>query len=133
MKVRFPLSAKILLWFGLNLAFLALVFYVFVQAQFGIGLDSLLMGRAGDRIQVMTDVVSRELDKTPRTEWDDLLSSLARIYQVKLVLFRNDGSQVAGEKTALPADVAGKLLPAKGPLGRQMPPPSDRRPGPPDG
>jgi two-component system sensor histidine kinase CpxA len=130
MRVRFPLSVKILLWFGLNLAFLALVFYVFVQAQFGIGLDSLLMGRAGDRIQVMTDVVIRELDRSPRAEWDDLLKQFSAIYQVKLVLFRNEGSQVAGEKMTLPAEVAGKLLPPKGLLGRQMPPLSDRRPGP---
>jgi two-component system sensor histidine kinase CpxA len=131
MKVRFPLSAKILLWFGLNLAFLGLVFYVFVQAQFGIGLDSLLLGQAGERIQVMTDIVSRELDKSPRAEWDDLLKQFSTLYQVKLVLFRNDGSQIAGEKIALPADVANKLLPPKGPLGRQMPPPGERRPGPP--
>src|SRR3954471_5441614 len=128
MKVRFPLSAKILLWFGLNLAFLALVFYVFVQAQFGIGLDSLLLGQAGNRIQVMTDVVSRELDKTPRADWDELLKQFSALYQVKLVLFRNEGSQVAGEKITLPAAVAEKLLPPKGPLGRQLPPPGDRRP-----
>ena len=34
MKIRFPLSAKILLWFFLNLIFLGLVFYVFVRIQF---------------------------------------------------------------------------------------------------
>src|SRR5581483_9171325 len=122
MKMGFPLSAKILLWFFLNLLILGLVFYVFAQAQFGLGLDSLVMGRAGDRIQVMTDVVSRELNRSAHSEWNDLLKQFSELYQVKLVVFRNDGLQVAGESLVLPPEVTAKLREGRTPPGRGMNP-----------
>ncbi|SRR5581483_6488279 len=131
MKMGFPLSAKILLWFFLNLLILGLVFYVFAQAQFGLGLDSLVMGRAGDRIQVMTDVVSRELNRSAHSEWNDLLKQFSELYQVKLVVFRNDGLQVAGESLVLPPEVTAKLREGRTPPGRGMNPPRDRELRPP--
>ena len=126
MKLRFPLYAKILLWFFLNLVFLGLVFYIFVRAQFGLGLDSLLLGQAGNRIQVMTDVITRELAKTPRNDWNDLLKQFSAIYQVNLVVFENNGTQVAGEPVSLPLDVTAKLRPPKGPGSGNPGPPGGR-------
>ena len=41
MSRRFPLYAKILLWFFLNLVLLAAVFYLLFRAQFHFGLDSI--------------------------------------------------------------------------------------------
>ena len=42
MKLHFPLYAKILLWFFLNLLLLGMVFYGCFRIQFHVGLDSLL-------------------------------------------------------------------------------------------
>ena len=130
MRLSIPLSVKILIWFFLNLVILGLVFYVLAQSQLGLGLDSLVMGRAGDRIQVMTDVVSRDLNNSPRSEWNDLLAQFSGLYHVKIVVVRNDGSQLAGENVSLPPEVTAKLRQGRGPLGRGMNPGS-RDPGPP--
>jgi len=46
-KVRFPLSVKILLWFFLNLVLLGAVLYGFFRIQFRLGLDSLTGTRPG--------------------------------------------------------------------------------------
>ena len=44
---RFPLSAKILLWFVLNLILLGLLLYALLLAQFGLGQDWLPHKAAG--------------------------------------------------------------------------------------
>ena len=48
-RVRLPLYGKILAWFALNLAVLALLFFFFLKAQFRLGLDWMLFGEPGDR------------------------------------------------------------------------------------
>ena len=57
--MRFPLYAKILLWFFLNLVLLAAGVYLFARVQFRLGLDSLLAGRAdmtfGSRFAGLSD------------------------------------------------------------------------------
>ena len=117
MKFKFPLAAKILLWFFLNLVFLALVFYVFVRVQYHLGLDSLLMGPAGDHVQIAAERISFDLNDKPRTNWDELLKQWSSSYHVQFVLFRNDGTQVAGEKMSLPAEVGAKLAEGRNPMG----------------
>jgi two-component system, OmpR family, sensor histidine kinase CpxA len=131
MRLSIPLSVKILIWFFLNLVILGLVFYVLAQSQFGLGLDSLVMGRAGDRIQVMTDVVSRELNNNSRSEWNDLLAQFSGLYHVKLVVVRNDGTQLAGENVSLPPEVMAKLREGRALPGRGSNPPGNREQGPP--
>ncbi len=117
MKFKFPLAAKILLWLFLNLVFLALVFYVFLRAQFHLGLDSLLMGPAGDRIQATAGDIAFDLNGKPRADWDAVLKQWSDSRHVQFVLFRNDGPQVAGEKVSLPAEVGFKLAQGRGQLG----------------
>jgi two-component system sensor histidine kinase CpxA len=120
MNVRFPLSARILLWFLLNLVFLALVFCVFLGVQFP--LDSLLVGRAGDRIQSVANLLSVELNQSPRTQWDGILKQFGDAYHVQFLVFRNDGRQVAGETTKLPDIVATRLEQGRGgPPGQPLP------------
>ena len=55
MNLRFPLSAKILLWFFLNLLLLGAAFYVFFRVQFNMGLDTLLAGQAGERVEALSN------------------------------------------------------------------------------
>jgi two-component system, OmpR family, sensor histidine kinase CpxA len=110
MKFRFPLYAKILLWFFLNLVALGIGFYAFFQAQVRIGLNSLMMGRAGDRIQAVSEVIAGELNKTTgRAAWSDILRKFGDSYQVRFYLFHSDGWQIAGDPVTLPPQVANVL------------------------
>ncbi len=126
MRLRFPLYAQILSWFFLNLLLLGLVFYVFFTVQFRLGLDSLLMGRAGDRIEAVTDLLAAELGPAPRTEWDGILGRFTAAYHVAFHLFRLDGTQLAGPAVELPSPVRDKLVVRRGPP--DPPPRADRRP-----
>lgn len=106
MKVRFPLYAKILLWFFLNLVVVGIVFYGFFKAQFRWGLDSLLTGPAGERIEAMSLLVAADLNEAPRTSWDEVLQRFENAYHIKLYLFRGEGGQLAGEQIQLPPEVS---------------------------
>jgi two-component system sensor histidine kinase CpxA len=144
MRVRFPLYAKILLWFLLNLLFLGVVFYAFIGLQFHIGLDSLLLARTGDRIQAVGDIIATELGNEPANQWDNVLQRFGSAYKVTLLLFRSDGSQAAGQRIQLPPDMMPRLGDRRGgPLGfgargargdrGTAPPPGFPSPGPPPG
>src|SRR5258708_22321282 len=132
MKLRFPLYAKILVWFFLNLIFLGVVFYVFFKVQFRLGLDSLLAGRAGEHLQSVSEVIGNELNQSPNAEWDDVLKRFSGAYHVQFYLFRDDGPQMAGEPIDLPGPVFTKLTDRRGPPLHPAPrgPLSDDGPGP---
>lgn len=114
MKLRFPLLAKILLWFFLNLVVLGVVFYAVFRMQFRLGLDSLLAGRSGERIQALSDVIDAELKAKPARTWGESLKNFGNAYQADFLLFRTDGLQVAGTPTTLPAEVRAKLAERRG-------------------
>jgi two-component system sensor histidine kinase CpxA len=109
MSVRFPLLAKILAWFFLNLVVLAAAFYVVFHAQLRLGLDSLLAGRAGERIRAVSQLIVGELKAKPLSEWGSVLKSYEDAYRLQFYLFRNDGTQAAGETVVLPEQVAEKV------------------------
>ena len=89
--MRFPISAKILLWFFLNLAFLGAAAWIFARVQLRFGLDSLLAGPVNDRLQTMGEVLARQFAERPPAEWPGILESSAASYHVQLALYRNDG------------------------------------------
>src|SRR5580765_1639390 len=103
MKIRFPLYTRILFWFFLNLMVLGTVFYVFFKIQFRLGLDSLLLGPAGDRIQAVSQLLAFELNQSPRAEWNTVLRRYGDVYKVQFFLFRNSGAQAGGETIPLPS------------------------------
>lgn len=135
MRFRFPLYAKILLWFFLNLVALGVGLYGFFQTQVRIGLNSLMMGRAGDRIQAVSEVITGELNKTSgRAAWSDILKKFGDSYQVRFYLFHNDGWQIAGDPVILPQQVVNVLTSRRAPprqpadpQGNPPRPPSDPR------
>ena len=129
MTLRFPLYAKILFWFFLNLLLLALAFYVVFQIQFRPGLDSLLAGRAGERIQLISDIIEEELADTARENWDDVLKRFGRSSKVQFYLFRPDGAKLAGEPVVLPPAVAAELNRGGPPPHRMQPPEREPAPG----
>lgn len=121
-RLRLPLYAKILAWFALNLAVLALLMVLFLKAEFGLGLDWLLSGEPGDRIAAMGDRVTQEFSRAPETEWNARLRALGGENGVHFALFNGLGEQVHGESMAVPAEVRPRLVDRR--------PPSDRPPRP---
>src|SRR5947209_12933391 len=102
MRVGFPLSAKILAWFFLNLALLAMVALLVGQQRMRFGLDSLVAGPAGDRVRALGVLVIHELDTAPREQWNAVLERFGREYHVDLFLFAERGTQIAGANVSLP-------------------------------
>ena len=96
MKRGMPLSVRILLWALLNLVLLAALGWGLFLGQFGMGLDTLLAGQAGDRLQGMADVLAGELARTPQAEWDTVLARNAAAYELTLTVVRPDGKYWAG-------------------------------------
>ncbi|MBI5384522.1 MAG: HAMP domain-containing histidine kinase [Verrucomicrobia bacterium] len=130
---RFPLYAKILLWFLLNLVVLAAGFGVLFRAQFRFGPDLLLAGGANERIEAAASLIFAELDSIQTAQWNSVLDRFGSAYGVEFFLFRNDGAQLAGEGLVLPPEVRTRLPEPRGP-GQLMPEsPEDRMPGPPFG
>lgn len=124
MNLRFPLYAKILLWFFLNLAALGFAFYVFFHSQVQLGLNWLIMGQAGSRLGAVSQVIASELnDATGRDQWDAILKRFSDSYRVSFSLFQPDGRQVAGEPVDLPRRVANVLTE------QRRPPPGKERAG----
>lgn len=119
MKTKFPLYAKILFWFFLNVLLLVAVFYFVGRAQLRFGLDSLVAGQAGERIQSLTRLITTELQENPREEWDATLKRFGDAYSLEFLLVRNDGMQIAGVPMDLPPEVLDKIRERRGPAGLQ--------------
>ena len=107
--MSFPLPAKILACFFLNLVLLAIVAVYFAQGQFRFGLDSLLTGSSGERVQTMASLIASELVGHKRTEWPAILERFADAYHVQLAAVQNDGTRIAGTISDPPAAVIRKL------------------------
>jgi two-component system, OmpR family, sensor histidine kinase CpxA len=103
MKRRFPLYAKILVWFFLNLVLLGIVTIAVLGGRVGINL--LLAGHVGERVRGVNGVIRAELRQRPSSEWTEVLQRHSEAYRVKFLLFRIDGTQLAGEPTSLPHEV----------------------------
>ncbi len=142
-RVRFPISLKIVAWFFVNVAFLGVATWIFIRAQLGPGLDVLLAGPAGDRLQSMAQLVADELKDRPPGEWPAALARMKTAYRVPVALFRNDGKMLAGEIATPPNELLARMSerpqrppPREGedrpPRARPFqegPPPFDPRPG----
>jgi two-component system, OmpR family, sensor histidine kinase CpxA len=125
MRFRIPLLPKILAWFFLNLLVLGAVFYVVLKVQFRFGLDALLAGRVGERIQAASDVIAGELKSKPLADWDEVLKNVGKAYKVHFFVFRQDGTQIAGQSVSLPAAVSARIAERRGMgegMGRGPPP-----------
>ena len=132
MKLRFPLSAKILLWFFLNLLLLGLAFYVFFGVQFRMGLDPLLMGQAGERIEALANIISDELQAASMEERTEVLQYFGSDYGLQMMLVRPNGELIAGQGPQLPPEVRARLKSFEPPIPRAQPPPRrDEIPPPP--
>ena len=132
-RMAFPLPAKILACFLLNLALIAAAALYVAQGQFGFGADSLLTGSSGARVQTLSALAVSELNKSPRAEWPAVLKRIADAYEVQIAAVLNDGSRLAGTISDPPPPVLRKLAEGSGDRQRPLPPelrgPRDRPEG----
>ncbi len=135
MGSKFPLSAKILLWFFANLLLVGIAAYAFIEFEFHLGPESLLGGRAGGRVEALADLVNGEIDAVPADQWNDILARAGNLYGIHLLISTPDGRRVAGEEIALPDPVIARLFRPRPPQPPGAPPgprgPEDGGPPPP--
>ena len=124
--MSFPLPAKILACFFGNLVLLAVVAVYVAQGQFRFGLDSLLTGSSGERVQTMASLIVSELGGRKRTDWPAVLKRFADAYHVQLAAVQNDGTRIAGTIGEPPPAVLKKLI--EGNADRRPPQQDVRRP-----
>ena len=130
MRLRFQLSAKILLWFFANLLLIGVAAYAFIEFEFHLGPESLLGGRAGRRVDALGDLVGGEINAEPPGQWNNVLARAGNLYGLHLVITAPDGRRLAGEDIALPPEVLARVYRPHPP---QFPgPPISRSAFPPD-
>ena len=133
MSIRLPLYAKILFWFFLNLVLLAAAFFLLIRGQFRFGLDWMLAA-ADPRIQAVSDVIVADLNDRTLTNWNAVLKRFDDAYRIQFLVFRSDGTQLAGAPVALPPEVRARLGEGRGPmLARSLQEEPGAEPRPPEG
>jgi two-component system sensor histidine kinase CpxA len=113
MSRRFPLYAKILLGFFLNLVLLAAMFYLMFRAQFRFGLDWLL----SDRIEATDESIIAELIDESQSQWDATLERFGAGAhgKVRFLACAGDGGFLAGHEMDLPPEVRAQVGRRRGP------------------
>ena len=110
MGARFPLSAKIVLWFFANLLLVGAAVYAFVEFEFHLGPESLVGGRAGRRAEGLANLVGADIRVLAPEQWDGVLARAGNLYGLKLIIAGPDGRHIAGAEIALPREVVGQLF-----------------------
>lgn len=109
MPRSFPLRWKILSWFFVNLALIALGVFLLFRAQFRVGIDSLLNGPTGDRLEALARPLEAELRATPDpSKWPAAFERATegwRARGLQAALMWNNGVLLAGEVPPLPAEI----------------------------
>jgi two-component system, OmpR family, sensor histidine kinase CpxA len=135
MRWRPSLFTRILLWSFLNLAVVGSVLFAFFAFQFALEPDSALF--AGNRLQYVVARLSTESrSATTTASRDALLARYSESYRADFLMFGEDGAQLSGPKTTLPASVVTfideqRASPRPGPRGPGGDP--GLRPPPPEG
>ena len=128
MSPRFPLTAKILTWFSLNLIVLMVIAWVVLRYSTRSGFDSFLAGYVGGRVESTARAIMAELETKPRDDWSEILARHGQVHGVKFLLLDNDHVMLAGEAVDLPENLRSQLpRPPQRDEGR------DRRNSPPGG
>jgi two-component system, OmpR family, sensor histidine kinase CpxA len=106
---KWTLSRKILLLALLNLAAIAVVLAVFAERQFGLRLESLLLGPARDRILAVANAVARDLDLDPYESRREVLDRYAQRYSVEVHLVSPQGNALDGVPVQIPQAVIERM------------------------
>lgn len=126
-RARFPLLLKMALWLSFHLAVLAVAFFIFVNWQLRLGLDSLISGAAGDRLTTLGEAVASDLRASDRSEWEGVTKRHVSPYGVDAWILLEGGDWAFEECTDLPEEVGERLRafsrggPGAGPGGKARP------------
>ena len=74
MKPFTSLFSKILLWFFMNLALVAVVLVMFFTFGSQIDLHAIFGQQASDRLRTAGRLISHELNQVPTANWSDVLA-----------------------------------------------------------
>jgi two-component system sensor histidine kinase CpxA len=102
MNPRFPLTAKILTWFSLNLILLMVLAWLWLRFSTSSGFDSFLSGHVGGRVESTARAIMGELESKPRAEWNSVLARYSQAHGVKFMLLGTELETLAGEEVDLP-------------------------------
>ncbi len=109
MTPRFPLTAKILIWFSANLLLLMLIAWLGLRFATRSGFDSFLAGHVGGRVESTARAIFGELESKPRVEWNGVLARYGETHGVKFILLGDELQTLAGEEVDLPETLRAQL------------------------
>jgi len=136
MRASFPLRWKILACFFLNLLVAAGILLLFLRIQFRVGINSLLAGSAGERLEAIAEPLALQLQQLPEARWASALETATTAWRkqgVRTALFRNNGRFIAGDAEELPAEVRKTIFEHDVRRGDLHAPTAGQHPAPPPG
>ncbi len=105
MKTRFPLFARLLLWFFVNLLVLIVGLLVMIRIEFGT-LDNWLMPESSQiRIQDMSSSLMGDLVNSAPSAWTSQLAQVSSTYKMDFALYDSHAQWLAGSSMKLPKEV----------------------------
>ncbi len=110
MKTRFPLFARLLLWFFLNVLVVLAALFLTLRFQFGSQFKSFLPDTSRSQTQAMTEVLIHDLATTPKAQWDQSLSQLSAAYHMDFAIYDKAGLHVAGAPMNPPEEAVSTIL-----------------------
>ena len=108
-RASFPLSLKILALFLLNVVLVVVALIFLLRSQFGLGLDTVMSGRSGEKITRSLHLITEELKDTEPDAWSKELGKFSEAYGVTFSLYHSSGERVAGPAESLPISVFAKM------------------------
>ncbi len=120
-RLKLPLYTKILLWFLVNLAVLALFGYVYISKLITPELAWLLSGPPGSNFEHLSARLQDRLINRPQSDWLDVLERFEDRRDVTFALFGADGQLVLGHAPEPPEDVRKRLIDKRRAESRQRP------------
>ncbi|MGC3990643.1 MAG: hypothetical protein QM796_13375 [Chthoniobacteraceae bacterium] len=136
MRASFPLRWKILACFFLNLLVAAGILLLFLRIQFRVGINSLLAGSAGERLEAIAEPLALQLQQLPEAQWTSALETATTAWRkqgVRTALFRNNGHFIAGDVGELPPEMRKVIFEHDVRRGDLHAPTGDKPPTPPSG
>ena len=135
MKAPFPLFARLLLWFFVNLLILIAGLVLMVRVQFG-SLDNWLLPESSQaQIQAMSVDLMGNLAHSDRSDWGGELAQLSAAYKMDFALFDSRGQWMDGAELDPPKEIRQAMIYTPGNPRANRPPPGPGMPpldGPPD-
>ncbi|MGE3309748.1 MAG: sensor histidine kinase [Limisphaerales bacterium] len=114
-RVRWPLSTKILVGLGLNVALLAAAFAIVFVVQVRLNPSWLLAGSVGKRLQATAQLLAGDLAFANADNVQGILDRYREAYQMDLRLFDMTGRAVAGPDEPIPPEVLVHVGRTRGP------------------